>query len=98
MPPLKIDLTTDLTNEVIAEALPHSGGCRYSDPCVFGAMMPPAMREGLIGTIKSLVRNKLVAFPNQKQEQQADRLQFLFDAGRLREFHELVEEIRNGKT
>lgn len=43
MQPIEIDLR-NLSEEHLAQCLPHMGKCRYAAPCIIGTLMPPGRR------------------------------------------------------
>lgn len=91
--PIELDLTK-LTQAHLDAALPNARECRYTAPCIIGALVPEDQREALdaYGTtgevygVESLVKDGVIRFPNVTQERAAMAMQSNFDFG-------LVDEV-----
>ena len=98
--PITIDLRTDLTDEVVAAALPHIGACLYSAPCIIGAMIPEDMRASLDHpsdgntAITCHTARGRVRFLSGQQTRKAKRLQQAFDCDGDEEFLRVLAKVR----
>ena len=89
--PIMLDLR-NLTDEKVAEAMPHLGECFYSSPCIIGTLLSPEDRvrfdncNGELGDgmedqpmIGKLMKMGFVKFPDGRQALLARNLQASFD-------------------
>ncbi len=106
--PLKLDLR-NLTDELVAQALPHLGQCFYSSPCIIGSLIPEDQRarldncNGELGVrsmpqpgVGGLVAQGEIEFP-EGQLSLASTLQVAFDNnkhGDRRRFLATLAEVR----
>lgn len=93
--PIQLDLR-DLTDAMIAEALPHSGACSYQAPCIIGTLMTLADRTRFDDgspTIEHLLETDRVEMPA-NQHELAVNLQNAFDCDNLTGFDNLIAKIR----
>lgn len=94
--PIHIDLR-DLTDEMIEQALPHMGDCKYVSPCIIGTLLPPEKRIEFdspnVPGIAFLIADKAVEFPD-GQKDIACQLQSAFDYKDREGFDILIAEIR----
>lgn len=80
--PYVVDLDS-LTQEQFDRAMQHTGSCRYSAPCIIGAMLPQDVIDRLVrldkdeDCIERISRH--VIFKDAEQAQRAERIQSAFD-------------------
>lgn len=85
----------DLTEDKIAEAMPHIGACRYDAPCIIGTLIPVKYREGLEGRgILNMCSEGLIEMPRE-QWSLAHKLQSSFDGalGNKAYFDRCLQEL-----
>lgn len=99
--PIKIDLRTALTDEVVAEALPHLGECKYAAPCIIGAMIPADLRAKLddddadaLTSVVHYLSIGAIEFASKEQANLACDLQDAFDNHSPAYFQRELDRVR----
>lgn len=104
--PIHIDLR-NLSEEHLAQCLPHMGECSYEGPCIIGTLVAPDKRAGLDdyeamlidipdlgGTgIDDLIASGVVTVP-EGQKELAQKLQLAFDCSRINEVRSIVAQAQ----
>lgn len=99
---IKLDLR-NLTPELVAKTRPNMGGCRYSAPCIIGALMEPADRERFdmptwiysdgVDSVSRLIDGGEIEFPTAEEGHLANLLQEAFDCRYVDRFDRLMEDV-----
>lgn len=84
----------NLTEDIIAEAMPHLGVYMYTAPCIIGAMVPAECRDEMIGLARWEPEEwTTVRFPEEQREL-AGRLQLAFDIANTKDLEACLAEVR----
>lgn len=98
---IKLDLR-NLTPEIVANTRTNMGECRYSSPCIIGALMEPADRKRFdtpnqkylgVNAVSYLIDRHEIEFPNAEEGHLANQLQEAFDCRYVERFDCLMEEV-----